>query len=140
MAATPRKIARIQARDAVKSASLTVSLREIVEGMPALNTLSVQPLDTKTAYRISRVLRAVNDEMKLFEEQRVALLDKFGTKGDGQYSFETPEAREDFEREYKELLSVEVELHIASIKVDELTGIKIAPADLAALDWLIVGE
>lgn len=140
MAATPRKIARIQNREAKKNESVEVRLLDLLNGQPALNTLAMQPLKAKLAFRLSRVIREVKAELDLFTTQHRALLSKYGTEPEGdatEWGFETFEKRAAFEAEYKDLVESEITLAVAPIHIDELAEVRFASADLAMLHWLV---
>jgi hypothetical protein len=138
MATSPRKLSRINERERVKSDAVTASLKELVVSQMALSQLGSQPLRAKAAFRVSKILRAVNPELESFETQRRALLDKYGKLPEGatEYEFNSPEARTEFEKEYEELLTAEVSLNVAPLKIEEIDAISIAPSDLAVLSWL----
>lgn len=113
-----------------------MKLRELVDSLEALQRLSQTKMTAKLAYVISKNLRMVNVEMDAFNAARKGLLERYGTlKPDG-LSYDIHD-QPGLDREYKELLDIEIEFKPHLIKLDTLDGLELTPGDLAVLFWMI---
>ena len=62
---------------------MRIKLRQIREAGQAMGKLIQSELKATTAYKISKSIKVLTDEIKAIEEQRIALINKYGTKGEG---------------------------------------------------------
>lgn len=142
MVATRRKLERQAEREKAKATTITVALGDLVSSRFALQNISVLYWPVNISFQILKIMHAVDAELKLYDTQRKALLERIGylPEGETAYQFDPPEKQQEFEDEDKKLLAIEVEMHIAPLKTSNLLGAKninIAPADLFVLDWLL---
>lgn len=117
---------------------------------PALQAINDAALPWAVAYKLKKLTNAVEVETKAFGDLRKEIYERHAKKGeDGKpivgpgnsYSFDTNAAGfcEALEKDYAELLALEVEL--PSILIEELTGkagtVEFKASTLVALDTLI---
>ena len=57
----------------------TVTIRQLLTARDALRRLAEMPVDVRAAYRLSRLIGAVDRELQTFQEQRNRLLREWGT-------------------------------------------------------------
>lgn len=118
-------------------------LRNITEG---LNEIGEVKLPIKTAYWIGRIAKKVHSEMETFEKIRLELIKKHAltdTDGqpvieDGQYQF--GDNRGEFEKEFMELATEEIEINVNPLKLDQFGGAEVEPTTLLRLDKFIIDE
>ncbi len=117
---------------------MKIKLGKIVASNNALRSLSSKQLMAKTAYKISRNLRIISGEIELYQQQRDALVKKYGVPTDKPdvYSFENGN-KEKFETELNALHDTEVENSISVISLSDLEDIKMSSGEMLDLDWLI---
>lgn len=121
---------------------MKIQLGKIVNSKDALGRLLGEKFPVKTAYIIQKNFRAVESELKSYEEQRSKLIvEKYGVQeinaeGEKTESWKVPDDRMiSFSREMSELFSVELELPLMKVKLPDTC--EISPSDIYLLDWMI---
>lgn len=121
---------------------MKIQLGKVVNSKDALGRLLTEKFPVKTAYIIQKNFRAVESELKSYEEQRSKLIvEKYGVQeinaeGEKTESWKVPDDRMvSFSREMSELFSVELELSLSKVKLPETC--EISPSDIYLLDWMI---
>ena len=124
-----------------KPAGLKVTIGQLLASAEsgALNKLMAEPLRAAVAFRLKKVAPAIDAELRIFNETRIELCEKYGTKSETADNYSIPDDKQaEFQAEFQQLLATEVELRGKVISVFDLGDTKISVADLTALDWLIV--
>ena len=126
---------------------LNLSNERIVNTINVLGELSNAKLPVKVAYAITKNINKINTELKAYNDEKVKLIDKYAEKdGEGKLKVDEKgiiplkeEHIEDYNRDIKELLSIENEIDIHMINLDDLlnSNYNISPADLSAIDFMI---
>ena len=111
---------------------------------PALNKLIQQPLPLNTALKLKNVSLQISEELKRYEEARVAALYKFGKKKEdgsltaddaGNVIFEAEDNAKSFADEITKLLSSEVE--VPSFNASEFgSDAKISSEEVSLLEFI----
>lgn len=116
---------------------MTLTLLQIKNSETVLNKLLTSPLPVKVSYRLSKIIKKLNDELTQFENSRQKLFEKYGTN-DGQGAITVGEQNQAvFLKELNELLSETVELDDIKIHLDDIADIKFSAIEIAQLDpWL----
>lgn len=84
----------------------------------------------KTAYRIGRNLRKMEPDLKALEQKRIELAKKHGaTVTEGV----PPANQEDFQKEYEELTTLEVDVDLQPLDPKMLDGVSVKPLIYALL-------
>jgi hypothetical protein len=120
---------------------MKLTLSKLVQGAEALGRLSKEKVSGKLAYRMSRDLRLINQELTTHNEARTKLLEQYGTAGAQspqgvQYSFENGNA-ELFFADMNELEATEIELDIHPLTETDIENIQCTAEDLLVLEWMI---
>jgi len=121
-----------RALEAVKD-SKKLTLGDIHLCIPPLEKLYNTNLPVKTAYWLSRAIDSLEREKKNIETQRVNLIKKIGDEQENGDFVVPPKKIEEFNKEFLELLSVEVpEFKFNPISIDllETEGIKLTPVEI----------
>jgi len=121
---------------------MKLTLRQLIESREALITVGKKDLPANIAWRYARNCKLINPELETYQEAVKKLwttygepvLDKDGKPTDQMKV--TPERRPEFEAEIKKLLNETVELAIAKININELSG-TFQALELMALDWML---
>lgn len=120
------------------------TIYSLVYGSRALADLAAQKeIESVLAYKIGRALKRMKKEAAEVEEQRLALVEKYGEKVDGKGVNVKPDSLPDFTREWKTLLAEEVEVEVRALPLTEFQkgGAKLSPdAVCDLLDVLITDE
>lgn len=116
---------------------MKLKLSQIVRAYDALARVGSEKLPIKLAYTIQRNMRLMESDVRQHENTRVELIKtKYGVK-DESGNFSVPEKRvAAFQKQITDLGSVEVDLDIHTVNLDEVEFMQIAPIDLMALDWM----
>lgn len=124
---------------------ISVKLEQLVNSTDALRGLSQKSLKARSAYAVSKILKAADTEMTNFNEARMELIKKYGEKDEngelkqdekGNVRVE-PEFIQSFSDELKDLLDTEVEISANKISIGDLGDVEFTPAEMAQLEDFI---
>ena len=126
---------------------INLSNERIVNTINVLAELNNAKLPVKVAYAITKNINKINTELKAYNEEKAKLIDKYSEK-DEEGKLKTDEIGnvtlkeehiEDWNRDIKELLSIENEIDIHMIQLDDLlnSDYNISPAELAAIEFMV---
>lgn len=115
---------------------VTIRLGDLRGITGSLTKVLNQDLPVKQAYRMSKLAKAVQNELKDLETQRTALIKKFGER-DEQGNLAVKTKVEEYMAEYEPLLNEEVELSVIPLDLTELEQLKVSPLDIANLEPFI---
>ena len=126
---------------------LNLSNERVVNTINAWSKLNNAQLPIKVAYAISKNVNKIESELKVYNTEKAKLVNKYGEKDkegklkvgeNGNVSLKE-EHIEDYNRDIKELLSIENEMDIHMIKLDDLlnSDYNISPSELSAIDFMI---
>lgn len=143
MASTVRSIDRAKKKHAAKEAAkgeVLASINELFRSQSALLWLTTERLPATLAFRLSKIAKAVTQEIEAVDETRIKLCQQYGTLNEETkaYDFPTAEVEEKFNQEWAELSAVSVAIKGGPISIGELQGITISAGSLMALSWLVV--
>lgn len=126
---------------------LNLSNERIVNTINTLGRLNNAQLPIKVAYAISKNVNKIESELKAYNAEKAKLIDKYAVKDkEGKLKADEygnvnikEEHIEDWNKDVKELLSIENEIDIHMIQLDDLlnSDYNISPAELAAIDFMI---
>jgi hypothetical protein len=114
-----------------------LKIKEVINASMALREIAGTKLPVLVSFSFSLFLKSINPIFESYNENRLKLLEEFGTlnKEKQEYEFK-PENKVKYEKKYKELIEGEVEVKIPSIKLLDLGDIKIEPEILENIIWL----
>jgi hypothetical protein len=115
---------------------MTLTVANLKNAEPGLIKISNSALPINIAFRVSKVLKTIAQELAAFEESRLVLVKKYGVTneetGDVSVSEENMEV---FFKEIDVLLQEEVELSFNKIDVATLPdSVTLSPNDVVALE------
>ena len=106
--------------------------------VPVLSKLADQPIGARKGWELAKYIKQVSEKNKIFEEQRIKLLDKFGKKGkDGNYKIDK-DKEGDLNKEFDVLLNIEETYDVEPITLDD--DVKMSAKDLLLLDEILIHE
>jgi hypothetical protein len=116
---------------------MEVTLREVVNSVPALNSLSKQKLQAKASFIIAKALKAISSEMDPYDFARLEACKKYGTLNEAtdQYEF-AGDNLVAFEDEMNVLLDAKVKIE-ASIPMSIIENASITPQEAMAMTWIV---
>ncbi|MDD4781936.1 MAG: hypothetical protein PHT02_15225 [Tissierellia bacterium] len=122
-----------------------MKLYQIENVYQSLTKLLTKELSIKTSYKLSKLGKLIIDEYKLFEETRMKIIDKYGDKDEEGNIIQNDnkitipkENLDSFNKEFNELMDIEVKFDFEPISIDKLGEINISPIDLMVLGDFIV--
>lgn len=97
---------------------MTVKFSDILDANTALGKLSQERLPVRQSVSLARLIKKLNEEMNLFNEQRERLLKQYGEYKEGAGGYEIPkENLPTFRKDFDELINSEVETGTDKIKI-----------------------
>jgi hypothetical protein len=118
---------------------MNITVKTLLVSQGAISELTNKGLRPAVSFRLARLVRAAEIELKAYSEERNKLLERYGKpdkKTPGAYRIENDKL-EDYQREMTELENQTVELPDTVISVDDLGETDISANALLALDWLV---
>ena len=126
---------------------LTLSNERIVNTINTLGNLNNTQLPIKLAYAISKNINKIDIELKTYNDEKAKLINKYAEKDKegnvisdehGHIIIEEKH-KEDWNNDISELLSIENEIDIHKIQLDDLlnANYNISPAELSMIDFMI---
>ena len=105
---------------------------------PSLQKLIAQDVPIKIAFKVGKIIKVLDSEYTVFEESKKKLFEKHGEENIEKNLEVKPENMKVFTKELNELLSIEVDIDIEKIKLEDLgEEVKLSPIDASNLDILI---
>src|SRR5262249_14116643 len=105
-----------------------------------LTLLANQPMPPKYSYRLSKIIKAVGAGLETYQAEKLKLLEQYGTKNKETDAYDLGENLEEFQKQHRELIAVEVTIPGERIALESLGNIEISASDILALHWLIADQ
>jgi hypothetical protein len=115
---------------------MKLTLGSIKAAQPALTKLLNADLPIATAFKLSKLVKAVENELTSYESQRVKLIEKLG-EAEGDTTKVKQENLPAFVEEMTKLHDIECELPGDPIPVADLGDLNISAVDVALLNGVI---
>ena len=113
----------------------------------ALNEIIPQQMNYRTSLKISQNIKGIQAALTDYQEEMNKLMDKYVRKDENGNFIQTednpgfyeliPETTKDFNRDRNELNQFEVEINIYTIRPEEMENIKISPAAITSIGFMI---
>jgi len=118
---------------------LKITLAEVKSLESILSKIFNKEVNIKIAYRLGSLLKKLNEEMLLLEENRVKLIKKYGIEDEKTKQIQVaPGKTDDFYKEFNELLSLQIEIDFEPIPLKDFGEILISASDILKLDNRII--
>ena len=114
---------------------MKVSLFEVYSSVSVLNKLVDLALPAKSSYKFVKIMRKFNEELKMLEEERQKLINKYGQEKDGVVTVEEKN-KETFLKEFGDLLETQIEVDWEPISIDALGSVEISVAEITKIQFL----
>lgn len=114
---------------------IEITLNDILNSQQALQEIAGMNMRAKTAFKIARIVHAIESELESFNKARQNLLKKYGEKDsdgklvineEGNYII-IPDKIDYYNNEIKELLTTNIQLNIEPIELNELEQLEFTP-------------
>lgn len=113
----------------------------------ALNEIIPQQMNYRTSLKISQNIKGIQAALTDYQEEMNKLMEKYVQKDENGNFIQTednpgfykliPETIKDFNRDRDELNQFEVEINIYTISPEEMENIKISPAAITSIGFMI---
>jgi hypothetical protein len=120
---------------------MEITISEILNAKPVLEELVDKEISIKTAYRLSRIIKELNNELQTFEEQRQKLVQKHGEQQEDAPEGNIVVSEENmpaFQQELAELLMATLNLNCEPMHIDEFGDIKMRTSELLLIDKFLM--
>lgn len=124
---------------------MKLSNERILRDIPKLSEIIKKQLPAKVSYAIAKNIAKIEAELNVYNKEREKLIEKYSVK-DEQGKTIVDENNQikireeyitDWNRDIKELLSIENEVDIHKFSIDALEGYSMTPAELMIIDYMI---
>lgn len=133
----------------VGTKTVVISLKEVIEAIPAMNKINTTNMPVKVGYKLSKNINLINAELSIYEEQRSKLLHECALKDEkGELVCPTenqltidPEKMEKWKIENENLGNIPIDIsHLNAITIDDLeqTGCLLTPVELQSISFMII--
>ena len=110
-------------------------LIELLNCQEIFNKISQIQVKASLAFRISKIVKAINEELTKFNELRMELFTKYGEKNEGTNELVITEKNKDkFMSELNQLLEETVTLNFTKIDISEIDDLKLSTVELFQLE------
>lgn len=121
--------------------------RKIVSDANFLGTLTNKQLPVKVSYAIAKNVSKIESELKIYNDERQKLLDKYCIKDEeGKNKIDennqlriSDEHLESWTKDVEELLNIEIEIDIHKFNINDLLNstCEMTPSELILIDYMI---
>jgi hypothetical protein len=115
---------------------MKVKLVEVYNSVSVMNKILDAELPASVAFKLTKLLKSLNDEIKSIEDQRVKLVSKHGQKDENGSVSVSESNKEEFIKEFSELLSTEIEIEWEPVSVEKFDGLNLSANDLLKVGFL----
>ena len=126
---------------------MKLTIRKILNDTNSLAAISQKQLPVKVSYAIAKNIKKIESELKIYNEERQKLIDKYCIKDDeGKNVIDennnlkiADEHLEAWNKEINELMDIEVDIDIHKFNLDSLMcgNYDMTPAELMIIDYMI---
>jgi len=119
---------------------MIVTVKKIIDSAQALEELSAEKnIKIKDAFRIAKLLNAIQTEMSSYNSARIAALEMYAVLDlkTNQYMFKSSEDEAEFKEQHEELIKETIEIAGDPIKLSVLSNASLSVGALTALEWML---
>lgn len=121
---------------------INLTLSDAVGLVPILRQVMNKNFKGSVSFKIGRLVRELDKELKLFEKERERLIEKYAEKdGNGNLIFTGKNVKildiSSFNKEIQELLDNRLEINAEKIDIEVFNDIKISPEQAMILEYII---
>lgn len=122
-----------------------ITNKKMLNALKVLNTFKYVKLNIKLSYAIKKNIDILSRELKVYEEERLALVDRYGEKDEkgilkienGNYIIKDIE---EFNKDIYELMNIENEIEFYDIYLEEISksNLEISAEEIGNIDFLLI--
>lgn len=115
---------------------MKVKLSDIYNSIESLNKLMQVELPITVSYKLVKLLKKLNEEIGLIEQSRIKLVKKYSPDGKDENVAVPEDKRDEFFKEFAELLTTEVTLNFEPISVSSLPNLNMSVNELGKIHYI----
>jgi len=117
---------------------MKITIEKLLRSKSVVEKLMRSEMPAAAAYDVMKMARAIGEELKLFEQARKNLFEKYGEENKETKNVQIKDENvEVFKTEMSDLMKKEVELKCQVLKVQALADVKMSVVDLMIMEGLI---
>jgi len=117
----------------------------LLNSTKVLSILSQKELPIRVSFSIARNISKINDELKIYNDERQKLIMKYCEKDEDGKTIEDEnkqiklkdEYKQEWSKDMQELLSIENEIDIVKFSIDKIENVSIAPNEIIFISYMI---
>jgi hypothetical protein len=112
---------------------------KIFNSKKALDKIKNTSLPIKTAYKIAKITKVIDEQYNFIVTQQNEIIKKYGTEENGCYGIKANdyENLNKYAKDFNEVLEIEEEIEIQKISLEELEKVELTINDVESIDFLI---
>lgn len=115
---------------------MKISIATLINSTPIFDKLMNKELSPVTSFKLVKIVKAINEEMAVFEKEKIKLLEKYGKKNEDDSYTILDENKELWNKDISDLLSLEVDVVFDKINLAD-EDIKISPSEIMRIEAFI---
>ena len=124
---------------------ITVTLNDIFNAIPTLREISIKEFPGSVTFRIARLIRELDKEIQLFENEREKIAQKYGEKDENGFlvvlennTVKVPDEKiQECNEELQALFKTQIEINANKIPVEVFDTIEMTPTQAINLEPII---
>lgn len=102
--------------------------------------LKTQELPILVAYKLNKVIKAIGEKLQFIHEQRDEIIKKYGKETNGTYSIDEKDTENinKFLNDFKAVLSIEEEVSIERLELNDFVNVKISSDEFELVSFLFM--
>ena len=121
---------------------IKIKLNDVVNATETFNKIMQQSFKGSLAFKIARLARELDTEMKTFNEERQKIIQKYGNKDEngelivdenGNIKFDNANI-EEINQEFSSLLETELEINADKLPMDSIDNFEITPQEMLNIE------
>jgi hypothetical protein len=115
---------------------MKVKLFDVYNSVNVMNKVLDAQLPISVSFQLTKLVKTLNEEVKMIEEERVKLVKKYSeTDKDGE-STVSEDKKQNFLKDFSELLETEVDLNWTPVSVSKLENLNVSVNELSKIQYL----
>lgn len=124
---------------------ITLTLNDIFNAVPALREISTKEFSGSTTFKIARLIRELDKEIQLFEEERMKIANKYGEKDENgnlipqeNGTIKIPDDKvQECNEEFQALFNTQVEINANKLPIEIFDSIEMTPTQAMNLEAIV---
>lgn len=115
---------------------MKVKLVEVYNSVSVMNKILDAELPAPIAFKLTKLFKSINEEIKSVEDQRVKMVSKYGEKDENGSVSVSESNKESFIKEFSDLLATEIEVQWEPISIEKFDSLNLSTNDLLKVSFL----